>query len=253
MILRRIIAHFRKQEWTAIGIDFLIVVLGVFVGIQVSNWNAAQADQRRGAAYVQRLTRDMEADLATRRGEAHYYAAVLESVVRTNALLAEASPDPQALVVSAYRASEITFSPTTRATWDEIVSSGDIGLLPRAASDGAVANYFVLDTSRLMYDLLQASDYRRRVREIIPLEVQMALRAGCSDVRNEAQQIVGFMERCELDVDDAAVARTANALRADPQLRANLQYQYSNAYTAHANLSGDVVYLERALAALRGE
>ena len=29
MILRRIIAHFRKQEWTAIAIDFVIVVLGV--------------------------------------------------------------------------------------------------------------------------------------------------------------------------------------------------------------------------------
>jgi len=34
MILRRIIAHFRKQEWTAIGIDFVIVVVGVLVGLQ---------------------------------------------------------------------------------------------------------------------------------------------------------------------------------------------------------------------------
>ena len=42
MILRRVIAHFRKQEWTAIALDFLIVVVGVFVGIQVSNWNAAR-------------------------------------------------------------------------------------------------------------------------------------------------------------------------------------------------------------------
>ncbi len=29
MILRRVIAHFRKQEWTAIVLDFLIVVVGV--------------------------------------------------------------------------------------------------------------------------------------------------------------------------------------------------------------------------------
>jgi len=28
MILRRVIEHFRKQEWTAIAIDFLIVVVG---------------------------------------------------------------------------------------------------------------------------------------------------------------------------------------------------------------------------------
>jgi hypothetical protein len=71
-------------------------------------------------------------------------------------------------------------------------------------------------------------------------------------VRNEAQQIVGFMDQCAIDVSDATLRDTANRLRADPQLRAELQYQYSTAYSARANLSGDVVYLERALAALRG-
>ncbi len=49
MILRRVIAHFRRQEWTAIALDFLIVVVGVFIGIQVANWNEARqmrVDQR---------------------------------------------------------------------------------------------------------------------------------------------------------------------------------------------------------------
>jgi hypothetical protein len=54
-------------------------------------------------------------------------------------------------------------------------------------------------------------------------------------------------------VDDAVLSRTANALRADRRVLAALQYQYSHAFTARANLSGDVVYLERGLAALRGE
>lgn len=253
MILRRIIAHFRKQEWTAIGIDFVIVVVGVFVGIQVSNWNADLADKRRGVAYVERLSRDMEADLTARRGEVKYYAAVLESVLRANALLADPRSNPEALVVSAYRASEITYSPPARATWDEIVSSGDIGLLPHGAVDSGMTNYYGLDTAKFVYDILQRSDYRRRVRQIIPLEVQMAMRAGCSDIRNDAQQIVGFMEECDLAVDDAQLVRTANALRADPLLRAELQYQYSDAYTARANLAGDVVHLERAVAALHAE
>lgn len=81
----------------------------------------------------------------------------------------------------------------------------------------------------------------------------MILRRIISHFRNEAQQITGFVEQCELDVDPALVARTALALRSDAQLRAQLQYQYSDAYTAQANISGDVVYLERALAALRGD
>ena len=32
MILRRVIAHFRKQEWTAIALDFVIVVAAAVIG-----------------------------------------------------------------------------------------------------------------------------------------------------------------------------------------------------------------------------
>jgi hypothetical protein len=49
MILRRVIKHFRNQEWTAIFLDFVIVVVGVIVGLQVSNWNDVRiAKQRMG-------------------------------------------------------------------------------------------------------------------------------------------------------------------------------------------------------------
>ena len=59
MILRRVIAHFRKQEWTAIAIDFVIVVLGVFMGIQVANWNEAAKDKRAETAYLSQLHKDL--------------------------------------------------------------------------------------------------------------------------------------------------------------------------------------------------
>lgn len=38
MLLRRITQHVRDQNWIAIVLDFVIVVAGVFVGIQVANW-----------------------------------------------------------------------------------------------------------------------------------------------------------------------------------------------------------------------
>jgi len=56
MMLRRVIDHFRKQEWTAIGIDFVIVVLGVFVATQVSNWNATRVE-REHASYLSEALR----------------------------------------------------------------------------------------------------------------------------------------------------------------------------------------------------
>ncbi len=249
MILRRVIAHVRKQEWTAIALDFVIVVFGVFFGIQVANWNEARAEERLGRAYAARLTADLEQDLTSRRALVAYYGAVLASIERTDALLADPQADSKELVVAAYRASEINFFAPSRATWDEIVSSGDIGLLPRSVAD-SVAEYFADDAARGSLDVLMQSPYRLRARMIVSLSMQKALRAGCSDVRNEALQITGFMPECALDIAPETIVATAQALRADPGVMASFRYQYSDVFSAHANISGDVVAIERALAAL---
>jgi hypothetical protein len=249
MLLRRVIEHVRNQQWVAIGIDLVIVVLGVFIGIQVANWNEERADERLGQAYAARLAADLKQDLASRRSLVAYFGAVLESVERADALLADPQSDPQDLVVAAYRASEINFTPPSRATWDEIVSSGDTGLLPREGARSA-AEYFAFDTARSSFEGLLASRYRHAVRTVIPLGVQKALRAGCSDLRDETQQIIGFMPDCALDLPPATIAATAAALRADPAVRASLRYQYSEVFSAHTNIGGDVVVIEQTLKAL---
>ena len=43
MILRRITEHLKSQNWFAVAIEFVIVVVGVFMGLQVQDWN----DQRK--------------------------------------------------------------------------------------------------------------------------------------------------------------------------------------------------------------
>ena len=63
MILRRVIEHFRKQEWTAIFLDFVIVVMGVFVGLQVSNWNAARADRATADRHLSEIAADLQSHL----------------------------------------------------------------------------------------------------------------------------------------------------------------------------------------------
>ncbi|MEL6789079.1 MAG: hypothetical protein AAFU58_00150 [Pseudomonadota bacterium] len=60
MIFRRIKAHIEKENWFAVFIDFCIVVVGVFIGIQVANWNASQFERREEAAIVERLRDDFE-------------------------------------------------------------------------------------------------------------------------------------------------------------------------------------------------
>lgn len=60
MLLRRITKHVKEQNWFAVGLDFFIVVIGVFIGIQVANWNVSQLERREEAAIIERLQSDFE-------------------------------------------------------------------------------------------------------------------------------------------------------------------------------------------------
>jgi hypothetical protein len=44
MILRRLTNAIRNQDWFTVVIETLIVVFGVFMGIQVANWNAERLE-----------------------------------------------------------------------------------------------------------------------------------------------------------------------------------------------------------------
>jgi len=64
MILRRVIQHVKNQEWTAIWIDLVIVVVGVFIGIQVANWNEDRASRNAEARHLEEIAEDLRADIA---------------------------------------------------------------------------------------------------------------------------------------------------------------------------------------------
>jgi len=62
MIFRRVSEHVKAQNWMAIVIDFVIVVLGVFIGLQVQDWSQRRADQERAVQIVTDLLADIETD-----------------------------------------------------------------------------------------------------------------------------------------------------------------------------------------------
>ena len=251
MILRRVIDHVKRQHWTAVFLDFVIVVLGVFIGIQVSNWNAAREDHALGIDYILRLSADLERDRIATRQLIDYYSAVLDSVLEANRLLSDSNPDARQLVVAAYRATEYATTPPNRATWDQIVSSGHLGLLPGNATDGGLSEYYTFGESNTITALrVESSLYRQTLRSIMPLEIQLAIRDGCSDVRNESGIITGFTKECRVDVAPSILKAAAEKLQSNPTIRDDLRYQYSLVASVRNNYRGSLVAIEQAQAAL---
>lgn len=58
VLLRRLSEHLREQNWTAVAIDLLIVVLGVFMGIQVQAWYEERKEKKLVHGYLYRLNED---------------------------------------------------------------------------------------------------------------------------------------------------------------------------------------------------
>lgn len=76
MLLRRITEHVKAQNWTAVTLDFVIVVVGVFIGIQVSNWNEARGQAHKEEVVLRQLRTSLLADLAGIDGELDRYRRI---------------------------------------------------------------------------------------------------------------------------------------------------------------------------------
>lgn len=94
MLLRRITEHVRTQNWTAVALDFFIVVMGVFIGIQVSNWNESLKQRDREQQYLERLDAEMDTIRQRAAGGADAFKQSIDSIDLLLRLLRQYENDP---------------------------------------------------------------------------------------------------------------------------------------------------------------
>ncbi|NNU16528.1 hypothetical protein HK107_09370 [Parvularcula sp. ZS-1/3] len=93
MILRRVMEHVRTQNWLAVGIDFVIVVVGVFIGIQLGNWNESAAERRQLDRQLIAFADELERNLDELSSYRDAKQARLDAINEVRAALAEADGD----------------------------------------------------------------------------------------------------------------------------------------------------------------
>ena len=99
MILRRLVAHLKDQHWTGVFIELVIVVLGVFIGMQVSNWNADRGERAAEIGYLGRLEEDV--DYST--GSLQRFIRNLETQQTARTRLYDYATDPKSTLEPAER------------------------------------------------------------------------------------------------------------------------------------------------------
>ncbi len=59
MILNRLAEAVAKQNWFVVFIEVLVLVIGIFIGLQVDDWNQARKDKIDEQQFLQRLHKDV--------------------------------------------------------------------------------------------------------------------------------------------------------------------------------------------------
>jgi hypothetical protein len=237
MLLRRVIEHVRRQDWAAVGIDFVITVFGVFIGLQAATWNEARIDRQRAHSYLERIHADLETDLANFHDRIAFWDAV--SGYGRTALAYADTGDAGAssqwnLLIAYFQASQVAEYYTTSATWDELKSAGELHLIADVELRNALASYY---TNAANPVLTERPAYRVHVRGMVPIDVQDYIWAQCFRTTPSGEQA---LVDCPSPISEARAAAIVNAIRSDRALMNELRYWMST-MTVASNIGDDRV------------
>jgi hypothetical protein len=227
MILRSVTKHVKEQNWFAVFVDLLIVVVGVFIGIQVSNWNEEIAGKKQAGVLLNRLYEDLNNEQKAFNSSLKYRAIVRNyAMTAIDALNGEKTVSDEAFVIGAYQASQIGRINSYRATYSEMLSTGQINLIKNEQLKSMIFGYYAEDVTNSR-SLSEPSLYRKFIRGLMPIAVQNAIKLACGDKVVEVGQSFGYTlpTSCDLQFPDKAISETASLLRSNPDMLNNLQYQ----------------------------
>jgi hypothetical protein len=150
MILRRLATAIRKQDWFTVLIETLIVVLGVFLGLQAQQWAGDRERRAMEADYIARLHNEV-AELQALRGPIVEYrkrwSAGLETL--TAGLYGEAEREITSEECVSLAFAPVVTNPTDDlATLIELQESGGLSLIQNEKVL-AVLRGFLLTSARV--------------------------------------------------------------------------------------------------------
>lgn len=95
MILSKFNRHLKTQNWFGVILDFLVVVIGIFVALQASDWNQSRLDRKEESYQLQFLYEELVSNENTYQIELKEYQDILEKSFATSMLLTKNSWQPE--------------------------------------------------------------------------------------------------------------------------------------------------------------
>ena len=225
MVIRRIREHVADHNWFAVGVDLAIVIAGVFLGIQVDNWNEGRIQAEQGQQYRDRLIGELDFNRVQYGLQLAYYQKVRShGLAVLDQLRNPGRPRGSGFLVDAYQATQLDLWPAKRFIYDEMVSSGMVARIggPRVQE---LASDFYLGVDAVGGALSEMPRYRDVIRANMPYAVQQHVRTQCGDRLVALQgRVVGIAlpDQCDLEISPRDIAEGVSRIGEQPALERDL-------------------------------
>jgi hypothetical protein len=248
MILHSIAEALRRQNWAAIAIELAIVVIGVFVGTQVSNWNQARVEKAETKKMLVQFAPELQAQIGFFDSARTYYATSRRFADEALAAWGgDRRISDERFVIAAYQASQIYGSGVNAENWTLTFGGEQVRNLEDAQIRRNLELVLTQDYSGVQIAAV-ATPYREQVRRVIPIHIQDLIRRECGDrqVSRGKIALIKLPSTCSLHLAPLEAKSTAAALRANAEFPRELNWHLA-AVAAYLESAAVLEQLIRAL------
>jgi hypothetical protein len=227
MILRRLAGAIRRQDWFVVLTEFMIVVTGIIVAIQLDNWNEARHKAERAVEYRSRLAEDLRYDLTVMKRRSNYFEGVMEFALEAEAALSNEDPvlgeSPWEVALASYQAGQAWPFAIFGATYRELQSAGELDLIGGAEPMTLLSEYY--DNGAFQYAYVAPPPpYRDMIRGRLPYTLVRYIAASCEvSLTTDTQEL----RPCEEPEDTQDLAAIVADLKRDRMLLSALRTRMS--------------------------
>lgn len=131
MILRRISKHVKDQNWFAVGLDFCIVVVGILLAFQITNWSEARSDRTQERQIIERLYADFEKLGRDVDASIEMMGPIVDEIETIKELIIKGSNETDLQRLEEFYESEFGLQSIAGLsdTYEQLISSGDMNLI----------------------------------------------------------------------------------------------------------------------------
>jgi len=218
MILRRLADAIRDRNWFTVLIELAVVVVGIFLGLQIDDWNERRKENSLERGYIERLEAEVDANIAV-------YQTAIQRADQTDRLYrdyfdylqdsAVAPPGESELLAVLCRVgiqSRLRFDNTV---YDELVSTGRLDIIGYIELTRSLKTYWTVQVSRAQGTAQLAPVNRQTFRKLEQFIFWQPALPG------------GVYNNCQFDFEKFKTNNKAASLIAQAQ---RIQYVYFLAY-----------------------